>query len=153
MRKEGWFPLTEVQIAHILQNFFICFNSWMRCQYKNLRETQCFTLAQFKVLFIINNFKVCNMSLLSEAMEVSRGTMTSMLNKLVEEGYVERRSSSEDRRNVYVSLTKKGEEQINRTQMELLKVITQSIQKLDEDQRKEMYHAMTLLNDIFKATK
>lgn len=97
--------------------------------------------------------KICSMSNLSDEMEVSKGTMTTTLNKLVEYGFVKRSSSARDRRTVFVELTDKGytvikmlEEQL---QLSLLKIIDQ----LDHQKQAEVYSGLTILNQIFKDKK
>ena len=145
--------LTEEKIGQLLQEFYMNFFSWMRYQYKQMGQDKCLTLSQFHVLFKINEFGVCNMSCLSEAIEVSKGTMTSMLNKLVEEGYVKRSSSSKDRRNVYVSLTQKGEEKLNYIKQKFMKAVINTLSKLDDKNREEIQNGLECLTSAFKGKK
>ncbi|SNS78993.1 DNA-binding transcriptional regulator, MarR family [Anaerovirgula multivorans] len=125
----------------------------MRYQYKNMDQDKCLTLSQFQVLFIIKDFGLCNMSCLSEAIEVSKGTMTSMLNKLVEEGYVERSTSPKDRRNVYVSLTPKGDDKVNYMKEKLLKAIVETLSQLEENQKEEIDKGLETLGIAFKVKR
>lgn len=145
--------LTEQEIAHLLQNFYIAFGGWMRYQYRNMEQDKCLTLTQFQVLFTIKNYGLCTMSCLSSTIEVSKGTMTSMLNKLVEENYVERSGSPKDRRNVYVSLTEKGEEKVNYMKEKLLKAIGETLAQLEENKKQEIHKGLEILTDVFKTKK
>ncbi|WP_157047337.1 MarR family winged helix-turn-helix transcriptional regulator [Alkaliphilus metalliredigens] len=142
--------MLEEKIADRLQDFFLYFSRWMKYQYKNAALDDSFTLAQYKVLFLLNRLQVCNMSSLSEAMEVSKGTMTSMLNKLVEEGYVERRGCLEDRRNVYVQLSEKGKVQVGTVELSLLQSMVSTLQGVNEDKQKEIFKALEILINVFK---
>lgn len=116
-------------------------------------QDKCLTLSQFQVLFIIKDFGLCNMSCLSETIEVSKGTMTSMLNKLVEEGYVERSTSPKDRRNVYVSLTPKGDDKVNYMKEKLLKAIVETLLQLKENQKEEIDKGLETLGIAFKVKR
>ncbi|WP_091546141.1 MarR family winged helix-turn-helix transcriptional regulator [Alkaliphilus peptidifermentans] len=142
--------MTEKEIARMIQDFFIYFNSWMRHQYKNHCSNQDFTLTQYKVLFIINSQGSCNMSLLSDIMEVSKGTMTTMLNKLVEEEYVKRTSSFMDRRSIYVSLTNKGEKKVDEIYQKLLESMTKVIERQDKKEQEMLCDGITTLNNLFQ---
>ncbi|AKL97143.1 transcriptional regulator MarR family [Clostridium aceticum] len=145
--------MEEQQIPQTLQNFYISFGGWMKYQYKNIRSEEGLTLAQFQALFIIHRFGLCNMSNLSETIEVSKGTMTCMLNKLVEDGYVERSSSAKDRRNVYVSLTQAGEKKVKQIKNKLLVTIDEKVRNLDESMQKEIQGVLEILMNIFQEKK
>ncbi|AOY75190.1 MarR family winged helix-turn-helix transcriptional regulator [Clostridium formicaceticum] len=145
--------MKKQQTPQMLQNFFISFGSWMKYQYKNIRNQEGLTLAQFQALFIIEGFGLCNMSNLSEAIEVSKGTMTCMLNKLVEDGYVERSSSSKDRRNVYVSLTELGNKKVNQIKSKLLDAIDEKLNELEENKKEDIYKALEVLINTFQEKK
>ncbi len=90
------------------------------------------------------------MSNLSEMMEVNKGTMTTMLNKLVEDGYVKRSNSIKDRRTVFVELTDIGIEAVGELQSKMLTALTTVVEKLQEDQQQEVSSALSNLSKIFK---
>ncbi len=113
--------MSEEIIGQLLQDFHIAFGGWLRYQYKQMDPEKSLTIAQFQVLYKIKDLGKCKMSDLSLAIEVSRGTMTSMLNKMVDQGYVDRSNCLKDRRNVYVSLTPQGEERLKLMKDSLLK--------------------------------
>ncbi len=142
--------LTEENMGKLVYEFYTAFGSWMRYQYKQMEKDKNLTLAQFRLLFKIKDFEICNMSSLSEAIEISRGTATSMLNKMVEGGYVKRETSLEDRRNVYVSLTAKGEKELNKMKRRFFDGIIGSLLELGQDDREEIYLGLKKLTDIFK---
>lgn len=49
-----------------------------------------------------------SMSEIAEELEITVGTLTTAIDKLIRKGYVERNRSNTDRRIVYITLTKKG---------------------------------------------
>ncbi|KAB3540970.1 MarR family transcriptional regulator [Alkaliphilus pronyensis] len=143
--------MAEREIAHMIQDFFIYFNSWMRHQYKKHSSNQDFTLAQYKVLFIIKDLRVSNMSLLSDIAEVSKGTMTTMLNKLVEEEYVKRTSSFKDRRSIYVSLTDKGEKKVEEMHSKFMLSMIEIIESTSKEEKEKLLQGIIALNNLFKS--
>jgi len=146
--------VTDEELAYIIQNFHFSFSIWMKCQFKNqIVNGGNLTLTQFKVLYIINKQKICNMSQLSEMMEVSKGTMTTMLNKLVEDGYVMRSNSTKDRRTVFVELSEMGREEVTTLQEKLLLSVMGATAGLGEEEQREAYTALEKLYEIFKDKK
>lgn len=152
MVKGRLISLDDGIITNLIQNFYICFGSWLRYQVKN--QVDCdLTISQFKVLFMINNLKICNMSSLSDEMEVSKGTMTTMLDKLVEYGLVQRSSSMRDRRTVFVELTDQGQEIVKNMNEKLQLSFTKIVNQLDDKQQEEIYVGLSRLNQLFKEGK
>lgn len=142
--------LLEEKIAQLLQDFYLTLGGWMRYQYKHMDQDLCLTLPQFQVLYTIMSFEECTMSCLSDSIEVSKGTMTNMLNKLVEEGYVKRSSSTIDRRNVYVSLTPKGQEKVMAIKKKILFALTNALSRLKEEDLGEIKEGLEVLTTVFK---
>lgn len=142
------------EMTHLIHSFFICFGSWMRYQFKSqLIGDYNLSVSQFKVLYSIKNLKICNMSNLSDEMEVSKGTMTTTLNKLVEDGFVKRSSSPKDRRTVYVELTDKGQWVVKELEEQLQISLLKTIQQLNVQQQDEILAGLSALNQIFKDKK
>lgn len=83
------------------------FNKLMK-QYKDLDINH----AQGKILFIIDKHKELSINDLSKELSLSKSTLTSMLERLENKGYIEKRVSPEDKRITIVSNTKKADESI-----------------------------------------
>ena len=66
------------------------------------------TVAQFKVMLVIHTSDVTSPNDLSEYIDVDKGSVTRIIDRLVAKGQVKRRASREDRRFVTLSLTKDG---------------------------------------------
>jgi len=103
--------INDRDLAKHLLTFFIRSNNWLRCQIHGQAAAMgsSLTPAQFKTLFMVRRMQPCKMSELSEHSHVSTSSLTIMLNKLVEDGFVERLSDPADRRVVRVRLTPPGE--------------------------------------------
>ncbi len=94
------------------------------------------TFQQMKVLYILRQKDGLTMSELSDRLKVSMPTITGIISRLVERGnnaaLVERKTSSEDRRQVKAYLTEAGQK------------ITEQLDTLN---RKLMYQALAQLTD------
>lgn len=65
---------------------------------------------QFHMLALIAKNKNCNVSYLSDKLEVKPSAITVMADRLVQSGYVERRHDDQDRRAVLLSVTELGDQ-------------------------------------------
>lgn len=72
------------------------------------------TLPQMVTLFAIYENGSCRMSALAEATQQSAGTLTGIVDRLIDDGLVMRTRNDSDRRVVEVVLTAKGEQRIQR---------------------------------------
>ena len=64
--------------------------------------------SQMFVLMILEEEKMCTLSVLSKKLNVSPPTISGLINRLVKRGYVKRCQDKQDGRVVNVSLTKSG---------------------------------------------
>ena len=67
------------------------------------------TYTQYLVMMIMWDKKQINVKELGKCLYLDSGTLTPVLKKLENKGYVERNRSEEDERNLIVSISKKGE--------------------------------------------
>src|SRR5438874_13676760 len=66
------------------------------------------TMKQLKVLFLLEALESARPSVIAEAIGLSAASATGVLDRLAEQGYVERQADSADRRAVLVRLTQGG---------------------------------------------
>ena len=64
--------------------------------------------SQIRVLFFLKGHGENTMSTLAHHLHISRPNLTPLIDKLIEDGYVERNASSKDRRILLISLSEKG---------------------------------------------
>lgn len=67
------------------------------------------TQTQFLVLMALHGYGQCTMGVLANNMHVRMPTATGVVSRLVRAGYIRRQAKPEDRRQVLVSLTPKGQ--------------------------------------------
>jgi DNA-binding MarR family transcriptional regulator len=74
------------------------------------------TMPQMVTLFAIRDANICRMSELAEITQQSAGTLTGIVDRLIEDGLVARVRDTDDRRVVQVALTDAGRERIERVE-------------------------------------
>lgn len=89
-----------------------------------------FTRTQMLVLFSLSSGKRLNMSQLSAYIATSKEQATRAVAPLVTHGFLERFRSEENRKKVYVQLTKKGEELIRQEQLLVKQRLSTQFQNL-----------------------
>jgi len=75
---------------------------------REIRQTTGVTPSQFRVLQIIAERGFVTAKTISTRMQVSQGTVTSLVDKLVRDGLVVRQKSTADRRQIDILLTEPG---------------------------------------------
>ena len=82
-------------------------------QSKHLTKTFGLTGPQLLILKEIRKFPDRQISEISRNVSLSQATVTSILDRLEQQGFAERRRSQTDKRKVYILLTEKSEELLN----------------------------------------
>ena len=79
-------------------------------KYKPFLDKLDLTYTQYITMLVLWEEKNINVKTLGDKLLLDSGTLTQLLKKLEEKGYIERKRSIKDERKLIVSLTKKGEE-------------------------------------------
>lgn len=101
-----------------------------------------FTHAQFRVLEITSREPHWRMSDLAHRMALSPGSLTLMMDRLIDDGLISRGRSQEDRRVVIVQVTPKGRQMIDERRRALHQRVAAEIATLPEAEREELASAM-----------
>lgn len=81
---------------------------------RELAQAAGLTAVQFRVLQLVAERGFCTATGISNRMGVSQATVTSLVDKLVRQGMVERQRSEKDRRQTNIVMTEKGRAAIER---------------------------------------
>lgn len=79
-------------------------------KYKPLLDTLDLTYTQYITMMVLWDCKQTNVKELGKCLYLDSGTLTPLLKKLEQKGYIERKRSAEDERNLIVHITEKGEQ-------------------------------------------
>lgn len=99
------------------------------------------------LLFLYDRGKT-TMTSLHEAIGLEKGSLTAVIDQLMEKGLVERKSDHADRRKVLITLTDKGREKAEILRMEIADHIKRNLERLAPEDRKRFYLAVEALIDI-----
>ncbi|WP_019911380.1 MarR family winged helix-turn-helix transcriptional regulator [Paenibacillus sp. HW567] len=86
--------------------------------------TEGLTNDQFLILRLINSQELCTSTFLAEAVAVGKSSITAIINRLVDAGLIERTRDESDRRQVYLSLTDKGNHSYQTAEKQVQEVIS-----------------------------
>jgi DNA-binding MarR family transcriptional regulator len=125
----------------------LTFNLLANCQEKEVRlaEVHSLTQAEFRCLRLFGSDETINNKAIAERMNLSPSRLTRIIDGLVGKEYIIREINPNDRRNMKVSLSKRGQllvKQLNRAYIDIHKEILHDI---EEDQHKPLITAMTNL--------
>lgn len=104
------------------------------------------TLPQMVTLFAIRGAGTCRMSDLAEVTQQSAGTLTGIVDRLIEDDLVGRVRDLEDRRVVQVTLTPKGEARLARVEQARRDDMEAMLQRFDLAQLDELDTLLRLLS-------
>ena len=79
-------------------------------RYKPFLDELDLTYTQYITMMVMWDKKSINVKDLGDSLFLDSGTLTPLLKKLENKGYIKRKRSEKDERNLIVSITKKGEE-------------------------------------------
>ncbi|HBK85950.1 MAG TPA: hypothetical protein DDZ53_07975 [Firmicutes bacterium] len=107
-----------------------------------------YTPAQIDCLYTIATRPDWRMSDLADRLQVSAGSLTTMVNRLIEAGVVDRTRSQLDRRVVMVKLNEAGEDLVQANRQKFVLNLQQLMRDLTPEDRARLSEAMGIVVDI-----
>ena len=128
--------------AEMLAN--LTFNLLARCQEKESRLAEKHNLleAEFKCLRLMSSEENPNNKEIAEKMNLSPSRITRIMDGLVKKGYMVREIDNTDRRNMILSLSKKGKNLTTRLNNAFIEIHKEILNEIDEKQHKSLIIAM-----------
>lgn len=90
------------------------------------------TLVQLKALYKLSAHPSISLAELAENLKLTNSTVSGLVDRLVQSGLVERKTSAGDRRAVEISLTEKGENKLKQMVKEE-SVLVKKLKKIEQD--------------------
>jgi DNA-binding MarR family transcriptional regulator len=117
------------------------------CQQKEncIAEQHGLTQAEFRCLKLFDKKEVVNNKTIAKRMNLSASRLTRIIDGLVAKGYMEREINPADRRNMDVSLSKKGSQLVAKLDQAYTNVHKELLTDIEESQHKPLIYAMTNL--------
>jgi len=138
--------MSEFHEAEALAN--LTFNLLARCQEKENRLAEAHNLleAEFKCFRIMSSEESLNNKDIAKRMKLSPGRVTRIMDGLVEKGYMEREIDKDDRRNMIITLSRKGKILAHKINGSYVKIHKEILQDIDTSQHKSLIKAMEHLH-------
>jgi DNA-binding MarR family transcriptional regulator len=102
----------------------------------------------FTVMAIVHHNPGLNQTAVSQAMGNDRSAMVSAVNKLEQQGLIERRPSKTDLRSYMLYLTDSGEERFQRLHNEIKEYERQIFEQLDPGEKEQLLNLLRKLSEI-----
>jgi MarR family transcriptional regulator, 2-MHQ and catechol-resistance regulon repressor len=104
-------------------------------------------LAHTETLRLISEQKRVPMKQVADFLAITPPSATALIGHLVKSGYVSRSANKSDRRNVYLSLTKKGEMVMQQAVCDRCKVFKKLLEKITGKEQLELLNILTKLTN------
>ncbi|NLZ49849.1 MAG: MarR family transcriptional regulator [Clostridiales bacterium] len=114
-----------------------------------LREVN-LTVPQGMLIGVLSKNKKMKVSDLSEQLQLSNSTVSGIIDRLEKQGMVERTRSEEDRRVVYVSITKKVEEEVIEHCKSAEKKLEDMLGNATDEELDQILHGLFLLEKVLE---
>jgi DNA-binding MarR family transcriptional regulator len=108
------------------------------------------TSAQIKTLTSFHDTEECTMSELSGNLGVTLPTTTSMINRLIQFGFIERKRDGDDRRVVKVKLTARGRAILKKLMQERRNALEKLLQTLNNEEMKKFLESIENVSALIK---
>lgn len=101
----------------------------------------------FFVLVIIKEDKVeCTQQYLADTLQVDKVAMVKIMEYLSEKKYIKRRRNPEDRREIHVQLTAKGNKKMEQIYKAIDKTNKEATARLSEKQKRNFFQTLDIIN-------
>ncbi|NLM44938.1 MAG: winged helix-turn-helix transcriptional regulator [Clostridiales bacterium] len=109
--------------------------------------------SQQKALFIIKKRGRIIPSSLGKAIDMQKGSLTTLIDSLVEYGFVKREGDPKDRRKQWIFLTSQGEEYISKLMSSFQKEFERIFEKADSQDILKMIESIEFVKEVLKNIK
>jgi DNA-binding MarR family transcriptional regulator len=113
-------------------------------------ELKDLSVTEIHTIEAIGMYTPRNMSEVAADLNITVGTLTTAINRLISKGYVERKRIEEDRRVVQIQLTKKGKLAYRIHQKFHGDMIKETVSGLSEEEEEVLIKALEKVNCYFK---
>ncbi|MDD2376314.1 MAG: MarR family transcriptional regulator [Clostridia bacterium] len=136
----------------LIEELMRAFMDFKRNKIQNIASCEGLTHNEKMILFSLHDISKDNkvsLSVLRERMKLAPSTITPIITLLEEKELIERNIDKNDRRNIFLKISPKGEEQINRVQFEVKEVMFEYIKYMGEDDTKQLIRLISKTTEFF----
>ncbi len=111
------------------------------------------SLSQLRVLYFLRRRSQSSLSEVADYLDVTRPTMSAMVERLVQRGLVDRVSDPIERRRIILTLTPTGEAEMARVYDATLQTVADRLEGLTEVQLQQVQAGLAILGGLFDDPK
>lgn len=134
--------------------FFSAMHQFQRLRigdmFPDMAKGDCMTLMAILHVNRKKEDEILTVSELADHMEVQASAVSRTLKSLEDKDYIERTVNRSDRRNTYVALTKRGQEEADRIEKSMSDFAKAVITRMNED---DMQRLITYLDELYRVAK
>ncbi len=108
------------------------------------------SIPQFRSLCFVERYDGASLSMVADHLDLSLPTVSRMISGLVQRGYMQRKSSEDDRRHVSLSLRPRGQAVMREARTATQKFLADKFESLPSEQREALVTAMASLREVFE---
>jgi DNA-binding MarR family transcriptional regulator len=116
---------------------------------KMRRHRKGFSLPQFRTLFLVEREPCASLSDVADFLASSLPTASRIVSGLVNKGLIQRSGCSEDRRQLSLKITARGQSVLNRAVQMTQAELEAEVQRFTPEQRASISDAMEILKTVF----
>ncbi len=136
--------MDDEKLEKIIEDFYIIFPLFRKKLFKHGRNFRKRKVphSQYHVLGILNKCGELPMSEIGKMAHIHKSNMTSLSDKLVEEGLAERQPDQRDRRIINLCMTPRGKEHLRDWKTQSYQEIKKSLSTLPEEDLETLYQSV-----------
>lgn len=108
-----------------------------------------FSLSQLRVLYFLNRQPQSSLSEVADYLDVSRPTMSAMVERLVQRRLVQRTDNPQERRRIALTLTATGTSELEQVYGATLTSVGNRFGGLSEEQLSQVMAGLSILGELF----
>ncbi len=137
-----------MEFLPVLRKLVVTYQSFERYSSEHMKSLG-ITMTQFDIIATLGNQPPMSCKLLGEKTLVTKGTMTGVLERLEEKGFIRRELNAEDARSQLISLTKKGQQLFEKIFPEHMHHLQKAFGKLSKKELEDLAVSLEKLNKVF----
>jgi DNA-binding MarR family transcriptional regulator len=105
-------------------------------------------MRQYQVLLLVSASGESNLSVLCRKMGIAPSTGTELIDRMIESGYLERLRQPEDHRQVAITVSQKGRDELDLRKQGLISIFEDLLETLPADRRSDFVSSFESIADI-----
>ncbi|RDY27214.1 MarR family transcriptional regulator [Romboutsia weinsteinii] len=142
--------MNDAKLEIIIQNFITI----MPLFQKKLMKPKChvnpdnLNHSHMQILVVLKDYGKSSISDVAKKLFISTPNMTKLLNKLIDDGYVERLPDQKDRRIINIDLTTKGKEHLDNAFEDLVRTFKERLSSIPDNQLDKLNNSLENLKEV-----